>query len=62
MATLHVQITHKGHVLSKHFLQLHALHLKKFIALARVSGDEPGGDFVMGAARAKWPLNIMQME
>jgi len=37
-------------------------HLKKFMALARVSGGEPGGDFEMGAARAKWPLNIMQIE
>ncbi len=37
-------------------------HLKKFMALALESGTEPGRGCDIGAADAKWPLNIMQIE
>jgi hypothetical protein len=37
-------------------------HRKKFMALALVSGGDPGGGLEIGDARAKWPLNIMGKE
>jgi hypothetical protein len=37
-------------------------HLRKFIALALESGAESISDFEIGAARAKWPLNILKMQ
>lgn len=63
MATLLQKVTTERRL--KHFLGCVSAvwaDLKKFMALALESGDEPGSGVEIGVARAKLPLNIMHSE